>query len=55
MSNTSNPFFGNFTPNAAGNWTYRILANDTSANQNYSINSTLNVSLITPDEKPCAV
>ena len=38
MSNTSNLFFGNFTPNAAGNWTYRILANDTSANQNYSIN-----------------
>ena len=43
MQNSSSLFFGNFTP-SAGVWTYRILANDSSGNQNISANASLNSS-----------
>jgi hypothetical protein len=45
MQNTSSLYFGNFTPNTVGNWTYRIWANDTTGNANYSGNYSLNISL----------
>lgn len=44
MSNSSSLFYANFTPNAPSNWTYRVWANDTSGNSNYSTNSSLDVS-----------
>ncbi len=44
MQNSSSLFYGNFTPNA-GIWTYRILANDSSGNQNTSSSVPLNISL----------
>ena len=45
MQNSANLYFGNFTPSSAGNWSYRLWANDSSGNANFSANSTLNISL----------
>jgi uncharacterized membrane protein YgcG len=44
MSNSSSLYFANFTPAVAGNWTYRIWANDSTGNVNTSQNVTLNIS-----------
>ncbi|HLG24364.1 MAG TPA: choice-of-anchor R domain-containing protein, partial [Candidatus Nanoarchaeia archaeon] len=44
MSNSSGLYYGNFTPGQSGNWTFRIWANDSSNNANYSQNSTVEVS-----------
>jgi len=44
MSNSSSLYYANFTPNASEIWSYRVWANDTSGNSNYSANSSLNIS-----------
>ncbi len=40
-------YYGNFTPNTTAVWTYRIFANDSFGNYNYSNNYTINVSFDT--------
>ncbi len=44
MTNSSGVYTGNFTPDNANNWTFRIYAVDTSNNSNWSANYTVNAS-----------
>ncbi|MBR9706216.1 hypothetical protein GOV14_04220, partial [Candidatus Pacearchaeota archaeon] len=44
MSNRTNLYYGSFTPNAEDNWTFRLWANDTTGNANFSSNSSINTS-----------
>ena len=44
MNNTSGDiYYGNFTPNAETNWTFRILAQDNAGNQNISAETNLSI------------
>ncbi|MFH1786146.1 MAG: hypothetical protein ABH829_00630 [archaeon] len=40
---SGNRYYANFTPSYAGNWSFYLFANDTSGNQNFTANATLDV------------